>query len=516
MRVLIRCFGIGLLSLVAASAEMAQAGGTVGGVVGGVVGGLGGGIGGAGSTVGGVVGGVGSTVGGVVGGVGGTVGGVGGSLGGLSSPFNSISSTLNGVGSGIANGSNMIGGRFVSASRSVGQDVTQQDIELELESNLNQLEYGWWALEVPPATMLDLRKMRLAQLVKDSGGWLEFDGLGNPAVHGRLLALDPPKAALAAIRKAGFTVTASERDPLLATSIIVLQAPRGMSAPVAMVRIRRAAPGIVVEFDHVYEPAGGSLGVTSVALASSAAAVAAAGSPTLIGMIDGGVAESPALENASIEQKGFAGAPQATGHGTAVASLIVGSNGKFRGAAPAASLLVADVYGGNPAAGSALGIAKAISWVAGHRPSVINVSLVGPRNRLVERAIAAAQARGIKIVAAVGNDGPAAPPLYPASQAGVIAVTGVDGTNRALVEAGRSDHLDYSAPGADMAAAMPGKGYAIVRGTSFAAPLVSARLALTGSTARLDAEASKKGFGRIGRGIVCGPCRVVPRKVGAK
>jgi hypothetical protein len=76
--------------------------------------------------------------------------------------------------------------------------------------------------------------------------------------------------------------------------------------------------------------------------------------------------------------------------------------------------------------------------------------------------------------------------------------------------------LDYSAPGADMAAAMPGKGYAIVRGTSFAAPLVSARLALTGSTARLDAEASKKGFGRIGRGIVCGPCRVAPKKVGAK
>jgi subtilisin family serine protease len=119
-------------------------------------------------------------------------------------------------------------------------------------------------------------------------------------------------------------------------------------------------------------------------------------------------------------------------------------------------------------------------------------------------------------VAAVGNDGPAAPPLYPASQPGVVAVTGVDATNRALAEAGKPLHLDYSAPGADMAAALPGKGYANVRGTSYAAPLVSARLALTGSTQRLDAEAIKKGFGRIGRGIVCGDCRVAPKKVGAK
>ncbi len=513
MRVLVRCFGISLLTFVAASADMAQsAGGSVGGIVGGVGNTVGGAVGGAGRTVGGVVGGVGGTVGGF----GSSLGGIGGPTGGLGGPFSSISSTLNGVGNGISSGSQLVGGRLVDSTGAMTQQITRQDIEVELESNLNQLDYGLWAHEVPPATLLDLRKLRLAQLVKDSGGYLEFDGLGNPTVRGRLIALSPSKAALKAARKIGFTIIATENDPSVAVNLVVLQAPRGVSAPAAMIQIRRATPTIDVEFDQVYEPAGGALAASSVALAASTAAVAADGRQALIGMIDGGVAESPALESAAIEQKGFAGPPQATGHGTAIASLIVGSNGKFRGAAPNAALLVADVYGGNPAAGSALGVAKAISWVAAQNPSVINVSLVGPRNRLVERAIAAAQARGIKIVAAVGNDGPAAPPLYPASQAGVIAVTGVDGTNRALVEAGQSAHLDYSAPGADMAAAMPGKGYAIVRGTSFAAPLVSARLALTGSTTQLDAEASKKGFGRIGRGIVCGPCRVAPKKVGAK
>jgi hypothetical protein len=342
-----------------------------------------------------------------------------------------------------------------------------------------------------------------------------MDGAGNPTVRGRLIAIDPSKAALAAARKAGFSVVATERDPVIGTNMVVLRTPAGMTTPAAMALIHRAAPSLVVEYDHVYEPAGGALAATSVALAGNALSITGGNRP-LIGMVDGGVADSPALASASIEQKGFAGAPQATGHGTAIASLIVGSNGKFRGAAPTAALLVGDVYGGNPAAGSALAVVKAMSWIAARKPNVINVSLVGPRNQLVERAVSAVQARGIKVVAAVGNDGPAAPPLYPASQAGVIAVTGVDASNRALAEAGRSSHLDYAGPGADMAAALPGQGYANVRGTSFAAPLVSARLALAGSTQQLDAEALKKGFGKIGRGIVCATCRVSPKLVKAK
>ena len=448
-------------------------------------------------------------VGGALGGVGGALGGVGGAAGGA---VGGAPGDIGGIGNG--GGTQMIGGRLVNNASDTIQ-VTRKDIEIELESNLNQLETGLWLQYVPPATLLDLRKLRLTQLVKESGGRLEMDGAGNPTVRGRLIAIDPTRAALGAARKAGFTVVATESDPVLGTSMAVLNIPNGMTTPAAMALVRRASPTLNVEFDHVFEPAGGVLAASSVALAASAVTVSAAGRP-LIGMIDGGVAQSPALETASIEQKGFAGPPQATGHGTAIASLIVGSNGKFRGAAPGAALLVGDVYGGNPAAGSALAIVKAMSWVAANRPSVINVSLVGPRNRLVERAVSAIQARGIKVVAAAGNDGPAAPPLYPASQPGVVAVTGVDATNRALAEAGKPLHLDYSAPGADMAAALPGKGYANVRGTSFAAPFVSARLALTGSTQQLDAEASKKGFGRIGRGIVCGTCRIAPKQVGAK
>jgi hypothetical protein len=61
-----------------------------------------------------------------------------------------------------------------------------------------------------------------------------------------------------------------------------------------------------------------------------------------------------------------------------------------------------------------------------------------------------------------------------------------------------------------MIAAFPGNGYTPVRGTSFAAPLAAARLALTGSYQRLVLEA-RPGEGHVGRGIVCGQCRVDPR-----
>ena len=73
----------------------------------------------------------------------------------------------------------------------------------------------------------------------------------------------------------------------------------------------------------------------------------------------------------------------------------------------------------------------------------------------------------------------------------------------------------FAAPGADMAAALPGRGYARVRGTSFAAPLVAARLAATGSPDRLAGEAIR-GKGKVGLGIVCKACRVDPKWVGAK
>jgi len=356
------------------------------------------------------------------------------------------------------------------------------------------------------ASLLDLRRLRLDQLIRANRATVESDGNGLPVRRGIVAVLDPDSAGMQRALSAGFRVAADDRHGALGMRVVSLAVPAGVSARAGLRLLRKIAPELQADFDHLYEPAGGPLAPVGAALASSVAA----SHGRAIGMIDGGVASHPSLAGKSIEQNGFAGSPQPTGHGTAVASLLVGSQGPFRGAANGARLFVADVYGGNRAAGSATSIVRALGWLSAKHPQVINVSLVGPPNRIVQRAIQIVQSRGIEVVAAVGNDGPAAPPQYPASYSGVVSVTGVDAHGRALREAGVSKHLDFAAPGADMVAAYPGNGYLPVRGTSFAAPLAAARLALTGSYQRLAQEA-RPGEGRVGRGIVCGQCRVDPK-----
>jgi subtilisin family serine protease len=105
----------------------------------------------------------------------------------------------------------------------------------------------------------------------------------------------------------------------------------------------------------------------------------------------------------------------------------------------------------------------------------MNLSLGGPRNLILEAAIGRVLGAGIPVVAAAGNDGPDAPPVYPAAQEGVIAVTAVDADRRVYRKANRGDYIRFAAPGVDVPVPrMDQEAY--VSGTSFAAPLVTAAL----------------------------------------
>ncbi len=350
---------------------------------------------------------------------------------------------------------------------------------------------------------------RLEALVRANRDRLEMTDDG-PAVRGEVIAVDPDRAALAAAEGAGFTRLGEERIEGLDLRSVTLGVPRGWSVDRALSRLRRIAPSASFAANHLHGQSGAAAAAGSGALAQARAAA-----PPAIGVIDGGVAGIPSLRG-PMQQRGFAaGAPSPSVHGTAVASLIAGQ-GPVRGAAPGAPLLVADVYGRDPAGGNALALARALGWLVAQRVRVVAVSLVGPANPLVARAVGEARSRGTFVVAAVGNDGRAAPPAYPASYPGVIAVTGVDARGRVLIEAGRALHLDYAAPGADMAAAAPSGALVAVRGTSYAVPFVAGRLAqhvrAANPIAALDGEAVGRGRRGMGRGIVCGDCRTVRRR----
>ena len=397
---------------------------------------------------------------------------------------------------------------------------------------------------------------RIDRLVRGSDGRIERDDVGAPARTGELLLIDADDAAIRVASEAGFTLIERERIAELDIDVARLAVPRDMALRTAIRRLRRALPGREITADQLLFASGGEFGnallnpprngevarsdggvpslvmaqsregdpsttswspypfrggfsfAPSPAMATLQASTPARATDTPVGIIDSGIA--PAIRLAG--SRGFAtGAPLAANHGTAVASLLRDAG--------ATRLYAADVYGSDPAGGGSLAVARAIGWLLTQRVRVISISLVGSDNALLRRAVEQASARGTIIVAAVGNDGPAAPPAFPASYPQVIAVTAVDGRNRLLIEAGRALHLDYAAPGTDMRA-MAADGRRIeVRGTSFATPLAAARLAhalgsgqtRASAVATLDREALDLGRrgadNRFGRGLLCGNCR---------
>lgn len=354
---------------------------------------------------------------------------------------------------------------------------------------------------LPAVSVLTQARQRQARaLIENHRDLVEADSYGHPVVRGEILALAPSPAVLARAVRAGFRVRQTETLPDLGLNSVVLSGPRGISAVEAMRRLRALDPAGQYDFNHIYQPGGVVAGRARRAKAPAALAPQGAAERGIeVGLVDGAVAaRQPALTGSRIVQKAFAAGPsKPSPHATAVASLIAGHDGRFRGAAPGARLFVADVYGSTAAGGSAEAIVRALAWLAQTGAPVINISLVGPPNLLLEAGVKALVAKGRLVVAAVGNDGPAAAPLYPASYPGVVAVTGVDGHRRLLPEAGRASHVDFAAPGSEMAAAGVDGGFVSVRGTSFAAPIAAGLLARF--MARPDPGGAQRAMTALGR-----------------
>lgn len=323
---------------------------------------------------------------------------------------------------------------------------------------------------------------RAAAVVRDNVGRpqgaaaIGRDLNGARVVRGEVVVLAPTPRSLAAARGLGLAVVRRTNLPALGLSSAVLRAPEGMRASDALAALRRADPEGTYDYNHIYDPSGEADAALPASEQTAGAATGVAG----IGMIDAGIARHhPVFAKARIEAKTFAGdaAGPATAHGTAVASLLVGQDGEFRGNLPGTTLYAADVYGGEATGGDAASIVRALAWLAGQGVPVVNISLAGPPNALLGAAVRAFVRRGHVLVAAVGNDGPAAPLRYPAAYPGVIGVTSVDARRNIQLDANRGADVMFAARGVDVRVAAPKGGFDTVTGTSFAAPIVAARFA---------------------------------------
>src|SRR6267154_923504 len=205
------------------------------------------------------------------------------------------------------------------------------------------------------------------------------------------------------------------------------------------------------------------------------------GANVTIAIIDSGIdIRHPELANAivgSFDALGSKEGPHV--HGTGIAGAIV-SHARLMGSAPAARILAIRAFGVAPggAESTSFVILKGLDYAAANGAQIVNMSFAGPKDALIERGIAATAAKGIVMVAAAGNAGPKSPPLYPAANANVIAVSATDAQDRLFAASNRGGHIAVAAPGVDIFLPAPDEKYQMTSGTSFSAAYVSGLAAL--------------------------------------
>ncbi|MGA8203008.1 MAG: S8 family serine peptidase [Woeseiaceae bacterium] len=259
--------------------------------------------------------------------------------------------------------------------------------------------------------------------------------------------------------------------PALGLTLLTLRRPTGVELPQAIENVRSAFPTSAVDFNHVYRYESETSRPASVLPGPPRDEVATG---LRVGMVDSAVEEDhPALAGSRVVARDFAtneGIRPRT-HGTAVASLVTGSAG---GTATIYSASVFFQVPNHEPGATTESLVAALEWMAEERVPVVNMSLAGPGNALLEKAIAATLARGLIVVAAVGNNGPSGPPLFPAAYDGVIGVTAVDHDDRIFRYANRGDQVDCAAAGVDLRVAdSESGGWILASGTSMASPHVA-------------------------------------------
>jgi subtilisin family serine protease len=133
---------------------------------------------------------------------------------------------------------------------------------------------------------------------------------------------------------------------------------------------------------------------------------------------------------------------------------------------------------GESAQSTTFNILKGLDWAASKNARIVNMSFAGPPDPMLQAMLLKANARGMVLIAAVGNAGPNSPPLYPAADVGVIGVTATDAEDKLMPQANRGPQVSLAAPGVEILAAAPDGAYQVTSGTSVAAAHASGVAAL--------------------------------------
>jgi len=295
-----------------------------------------------------------------------------------------------------------------------------------------------------------------------------------------------------ALREAGYFILQSRQTS--GGHLYRLRAPAGLSARRIEADLAQRFPGSLPAPNTLYRA--GEF-VCSGAECAAHAAVSwppqATGKGLRIGMIDTGInPEHEALRGSKLRLlRADPGERPAAGrrHGTAIAALLIGQRGSpAPGLLPEAELVAVDAFHrlGSGEAADAYTLSEAVDLLIDEGVSVLNLSFEGAENPILHRALRRAAEHGIALVAAAGNGGAGAAPAYPAAWPEVVAVTATDVRGRAWRQANQGAYIRFAAPGVRLWTAASVSGGRLKSGTSFAAPFVTAALAL-----RIDTDPAK-------------------------
>jgi subtilisin family serine protease len=191
-------------------------------------------------------------------------------------------------------------------------------------------------------------------------------------------------------------------------------------------------------------------------------------------------ASHPDLEGTVIDRFDATGVEEKPhSHGTGMAGAIA-SHRRLLGTAPGARLLAIRAFSTQAAStqSTTFTILKGLDHAVNNGVRIVNMSFAGPRDPTIERALAAAYDRGVVLIAAAGNAGPKSPPLFPAADKHVIAVTATDIDDKLFTGANRGNYIAVAAPGVDILVPAPEGTYQMTTGTSVATAHVSGIVAL--------------------------------------
>lgn len=308
----------------------------------------------------------------------------------------------------------------------------------------------------------------------------------RPAPRPEIVVAAPSAADIDVIAAQGYALLARDRLDLIGADIARFGLPANRTLEQARAEILQLVPAALFDPNHVYrtsELACGAEGCAAFEMTGWMSQSCPAGAT--IGMIDTSVnVAHEALAGVDVELVPVIGAERRASsrvHGTAVAVLLAGrADSRTPGLLAGARLVAAEAFHADAAgrdAADAFDVARALDRLAASEAKVVNLSFAGPANLVLERVVRAVLGRDIVLVAAAGNSGPRAEPLYPAAYDGVIAVTAVDRRLRAWRQATSGGHIDFAAPGVRLWTAASVRGGRFRSGTSYAAPFVTAAIA---------------------------------------